>query len=535
MDCVYEIPRSALSQSTAPLRIAPRLIAPIISIPPIPGPEFPDESQVEKRYIHFFLDKSTTGFQGMVDWTLWNRVMMQSSHQQPFVRQFVIAIAALIKSFQVPTLTNRSNAQIQDAKSLATLHRRYALGRYNEAIKTFQSQVSKSETKQVLYSTLLIFFFEALLDNRGSALPHLLEGLRLLRSHTSQNLSQHRSYLSKKSSLGLEDELIEAFEHLDLQVCTVFDVRPLDYHNDILDESVEDIKKMPANFYDLSEARKWLNLVMARAHHFLATTWPITETSSLTKDFVSMNAPGLIVATGFNIFSTPHRLAPELASEQLQHKQELNRWSSSFEPVLSRCRSPDFVGSRDFLIATLMRIHVIGTEIVLAGVLFVRETSYDRFFPEFEELLRLAEIIVDAYKKRETKAGPEDMAFSMDLGLTPQLFLIILRCRDSSMRRRVIAILDTWYVEVCWNPRLITQIGQFIMEVEGESSKEDPIPESRRAILSRIAEGSPHAGQNVCLMQVVQKCGGPDGTPLWTEKLAEYVTARKTFTGEVVE
>jgi hypothetical protein len=159
-------------------------------------------------------------------------------------------------------------------------------------------------------------------------------------------------------------------------------------------------------------------------------------------------------------------------------------------------------------------------------VLIKDEMEYDKFNSRFQELVDLASVIVKLRQQRKKSnswaGGPW-----IDIGLTPQLFVVVTRCRDPIIRRTAIKLLEGWYIEGIWDPALIAQIGLFIMEVEEEGledvdfggGKKFIIPERARAVISRISEDSQ---KRSALIQCVLKSGGVDGGPVWREKYVEW-------------
>jgi hypothetical protein len=239
---------------------------------------------------------------------------MQISNLEPFVRDCIVSIGALVRSLDTEVV-QASQLQASKATELSKLHRQYAVMKYGKAVKLMHTVLLTAELKQMLVAFLLVFCFEILLNNRHPAISHLVSGQHLYRDWLTRAVSVNNVLLPPTgSSLQpiLEDELIDAFEHLDVQICTIYDSRPIHVHQRILRDSIERIRQMPLKFASLAEARGYLSLVMRRCQHFQATTWVATDTSALSREF-EMMFPGDIcntVVAGVNIFSTP-RIIPE--------------------------------------------------------------------------------------------------------------------------------------------------------------------------------------------------------------------------------
>lgn len=428
----------------------------------------------------------------------------------------------MLKSLEPTADSGKLLPRPKEAPKMSTLHREFALLKYGKAVKSMRAVLVASEPRQTLIACLLIFCFEMLLNNRVPAIIHFISGQRLLMQW------REREMLEKgrpPTSVELEDDLCEAFNHLDLQISTISDQRSLKFHVDFLEEGAKAVKLMPETFNDLIEARRYLVLIMGISHHFLATTWEATNTAGLSREFLLKSPGGIPVATGFNIFSTTNIVPVMLPAKQQRYANDISRWFRAFAPHSRNTRLPTVAGEREFHMATLMQIHGIATKISLAGVLFTEECSYDSFLPQFREMLDLIHIIVDAYQKRGGETSPGDNTFSLDLGIIPPLFLLLIRCRDRVLRRHTIAILKIWHAELCWHPRLIAEIGTFLLEVEEEGHPEGPIPETSRAVVTRICEDPGQIDNNAALLQLLQRRGGLNGEPVWKEKLVTFANA----------
>jgi len=229
----------------------------------------------------------------------------------------------------------------------------------------------------------------------------------------------------------------------------------------------------------------------------------------------------IIVTTGVNIYSTSYRVSDTLRAEQKGFADDISRWSRAFQALFNSMRRAEFIGSRNHIVATLLRIHAIATTVVVAGVIFTNEISYDVFLPQFQELFTLATIIVDAHRK---KAGltSTPVGFFLDLGITAPLFLLITRCRNHSLRVNAIELLRGWHVEACWQPRLIAEIGDFVMDVEEDGNTDGFIPERSRVVFTAVCDEPQRQTKHEAVLQCVQRYGGPDGSPVWHERRVFY-------------
>jgi len=222
--------------------------------------------------------------------------------------------------------------------------------------------------------------------------------------------------------------------------------------------------------------------------------------------------------TGVNIFSTSYEVTDELRSTQKIFAEEIAHWSQAFDPLFQSTHKASNTNYGSFITTSSLRIQSVSASILIAGVLFTEETMYDKFKPQFRELLDLLDIIV-ASRHQQEEYSFWSGGFLIDLGIVPCLFLLVNRCRDFAMRRHAIDVLKGWQMEGVWDPRLIAQIGLFMMEVEEEGAVGGEIPERARAVFSRISQDYE---KGVALLQCVLKQGGPRGGKVWREKLVSW-------------
>jgi len=145
---------------------------------------------------------------------------------------------------------------------------RYALLRYDRALRSMRRAISRSDNiRLALVACLLVFCFESHLENQQSAITHAMSGVKLLRDWQS-NYPGLTSPADKSPAPSIvEDELIQSFARLDLQVSILLDVRTAEFHQAIVEESANALKGMPSTFKDVSEARSWAVQVMRLECH----------------------------------------------------------------------------------------------------------------------------------------------------------------------------------------------------------------------------------------------------------------------------
>jgi hypothetical protein len=273
---------------------------------------------------------------------------------------------------------------------------------------------------------------------------------------------------------------------------------------------------MPTKFMDMRQASIYWNIVMRRAFHFICIAWKLSHSEALGKRFDGEAHHETAILIGTNIHSSPYLVSDDLRQEQAVYAAEISRWSDAFEPLFRMSRATN--DRKLWMAATLLRIHSLAARVIIEGVLFTDQMSYDEYLPVFAEILdTIKSATFDPCTKQRCTVW--DGRFLLDLGLTSPLCLIVMRCRDRKLRRHAITMLRSLPNEGAWVPKLTAAIGTWMMEVEEDGVMSEVIPERSRAVFTRIRE-SPE--ERKALVQCCQRTGAPDGGPRWKEKWASW-------------
>ncbi|PVH94287.1 hypothetical protein DM02DRAFT_618725 [Periconia macrospinosa] len=467
----------------------------------------PGETETENRYLRYFQNETTSGFQSAWDWTLWNRLMLQGCQHESFIRYAVVAIGALHKSLRASSpMGQGSRARTSD--SMAKLHREFAFLSYGKALNKMQLAIAADPGPRLaLIACLLIVCFESHAGNRYKAIAHAKSGVAI-REELHRTRRQIVDY----------NEITEAFNNLDIQISTLNDDRAVDIHEKLIQGDSWLLVSMPDEFQDLGEAKKYWSVIMRRSCHFMATTWRRTDPHSLVRKPMT-SIPGSVLTTvGDTIHTTSAKVDDAVRIGSRSFSLELSRWSQAFDSIFARIRRTSISTLRHYVIATMLQIQALTLKITLAGIAFTQEILYDQFHADFKNIVRYAE---DVATVRHSNSHTDFWAgsFLVDLGLVAPLFTLLLRCRDPVLRRRAITVLQSWHVECWWDPLMIVSIGRFIMNVEEKGMVGGFIPESSRAILTAKRNCPP---QREMMLQCVQRTDGVGGGLEWTENIVSW-------------
>jgi hypothetical protein len=131
--------------------------------------------------------------------------------------------------------------------------------------------------------------------------------------------------LQSPAPVTVDDELVDTFEHLDLQISTIYDAQPIELHQTIIDEGRYVIEHISSTFSTLTDAQTYLTVVMKRSHHFFTTTWQPTQPSSLVADFVTTSPGPLAIVAGVHTNSTSFIVSDTLRLEIKPYVEDVLR------------------------------------------------------------------------------------------------------------------------------------------------------------------------------------------------------------------
>jgi hypothetical protein len=179
--------------------------------------------------------------------------------------------------------------------------------------------------------------------------------------------------------------------------------------------------------------------------------------------------------------------------------------------VLKHSRSPE--GEKDFVGATLLRIHALTLELCIRATRLENSglQSYDVFLPEYCEIVGLCQTVT--IHPRFVRS------YVFDAGIVPILFLVVVKCRDKMVRREAIAVLKAASPrrEGLWDSMMVARIGEALVKAEEENSGFSPKQwndvhlrcmniSCRLPSASRSAKPSLESyGKRICLLDWVER------------------------------
>ena len=362
---------------------------------------------------------------------------------------------------------------------------RFALTQYGIAVSQMRENLIAGEKglNDALIACLLVVCFECIQGNYFSALTHSVSGhkifkdwLDLKNTHLIAGSSSSKSKYHTGSSHKtiVEDELVTAFNRMDLQIMNYIDPRPASIHMEMKNEGEEIVRHMPDRFTDITESRSYLEIIQRRTSHFIASTAgmypaPENESSTRTTRIATGTETGTVTIHSESEALLPSTAPPELRIEYSGYVGELSRWFKAFAPLFESLVE----GTRAWAAAAVLNIEAQTHQVMLLS-----SFSYplDAFFPTYRAVVDLAEKISD------DPLFAQDDLYTFDMGIVNPLRLVAKWCREPTIRRKCIMLLrKTRCKEGLWDALCMAAVSEWQMQIEEECMDENGvIPEGAR-------------------------------------------------------
>lgn len=367
--------------------------------------------------------------------TVWQRLVLQACHVEPAVRYAVNAVAALHEERCL-----RESAS-GDGIEVGLVQTNFPTRQYSKALSGLQILLGSepASTNMVLLCALLLVHFESLRERFIPALTHLDNAIRLLDPAQSP------------SKEAIDPSLVQSFVRLDLQSSFFLDVRVPSLTS--ITSAIDN--ELPNSFTDINHARRFSVTWTSRLFNFLRTK----------ADKYKFVSPGFI---------PPEDLAEAHDLEQKFIAIERLLWSFMQKSSVK-------LTFREHHGLSMLRVLAIEDRIIAAGCLYSEASFYDRFLPEFEQIVSICRFVLDA----EDPAS-RLMSVAVDDGLLRPLWFVVTHCRDSRIRRNGLALLKQLPASSsAWHVDAMTKTAELCMTIEETGcTKEYPqcedIPEWRR-------------------------------------------------------
>ncbi|KAE9364759.1 hypothetical protein N431DRAFT_431560 [Stipitochalara longipes BDJ] len=444
---------------------------------------FPCDDEQERRAFQYFFTKTSSEIAGFLPSDFWNKLVLQASHTDPAILHAVIALGSAHETYggESPGHLRRGG-----------LARQYfALQQSNKAIGHLRAHLSvgaPQSGESVLLSCILFICLETFQGNHEAALAHLESGLKILESWL-QDDDEHQpvlspDFVSRPTRQFLEEELIPLFTRLDVQATTYLTSRSL---NKLIpcSSTVEPI--MPVRFSSLSDANNhladlvhWMLYSNNGAHNMMY--WMVNNPMAQPHFRPPPTGPDDPIP------KIPDVVLKKILKIETQHGRILQQWLDALNLYLKENIDLD---AKDLRGALMLKILYTSTTIIKAASLYNHDLEYDKYTPEFERVITLAESLIKSQARAKDGNTP---LYSFEMNILPPLHYCSTRCRDPKLRRRALALLeDSPRREGMWDSAMLAAIARYIIEQEeaglGEVFCAQEIPASARmCILDKVPE-----------------------------------------------
>jgi hypothetical protein len=455
---------------------------------------FPSDNDQERRAFQFFCTKTASEIAGFLPSDFWNKLILQASHTDPVIRHAVIALGSVHETYE-----GEAPGHLRSGK---VTRQAFALRQSNEAIRRLRTRLSMGvpqSGESVLLSCVLFICLETFLGNHQAALAHLESGLKILGSwlHDGDQPVLSSEFVSRPTRKFLEEELVPLFTRLDVQATTYLTSRSL---REVHPYSSTEAPVMPTHFTSLSDANNHL----ADLVHWML----YSNNGAHNMDYWMVNNPMAQgnfrpppTAPGDSIPKIPDRVLKKILKIETHHSGILQQWLDALNIFLKVNPNLD---AKDLRGAVMLKILYTSTTIIKAASLYNHDLEYDKYIPDFERVIILAESLIESQTIATDKGT---LLYSFEMNILPPLHYCSTRCRDPKLRRRALALLeDSPRREGMWDSAMLAAIARYVMEEEeaglGEVSSAKEVPASARiCILDKV----PMVEEKRC---VVKYCKG---------------------------
>ncbi|KAH8801769.1 hypothetical protein F5884DRAFT_741107 [Xylogone sp. PMI_703] len=371
----------------------------IYSIPfQIPG------SQNDRQLLHYYCvhaSKDVAGF-SIGSSEFWSQFILQRCHVEPVVLNAVIAVASIHRDY----VTKEGDIGPVGIESPT-------IREYNRALRKLRKYLRSPNhsIEVVLVCCTLFYCFDAIRGECEWAFKHLQTGIGLFRNWVKES-DKRLQDLSIMSDEEPYNPLILAYLRLDMQATTFDDARlpALSFisHNEGL-EQAESIT--PYDFKSLSHAQTVLDKLQHRVLTFLASNVRYKNTAA--------------------------EELPEPVSQELQAlKEHMRLWQVAFDSVLERTPTDLQTSCKNSVLVLGIRVNIINIMIASSYPSSIEQTGgLDGYF---RDILSESDMLVSM----QLAHGQLHLrSWSSESSIVMPLFLIVLKCSDSQLRSRALALL----------------------------------------------------------------------------------------------
>lgn len=436
-------------------------------------------TDLDKSYFDSFVNDAIPKMTCPANHRLWTHVLLRACHDEPWVVDSVIAIAALRFSTRMD----------QQRTNCPDRHQQVAFERYGQAVRAMKLALTNEERhlRKALIGCILVFIFENYQGHHKLAMLHVHSGYQMLRrwlESKSYGTPVYQAIDPRYNSSVVEQDLINLFTRLHSHTITTvrkdFPSSSLLSDQEML-EGDAILSNMPAKFSDIEEAKRYMFLILRRAMIFFAVADEIVSAASARRSSQTSESthasedetspanfdPAAMAHSPFQTSPVPNTIIAGHA----KHSLEFTRGQQAFDHLYTLRKPPSPMMVAHIQLAfDYARIH-------LNSLIVTEECAFDKHIHDYGNLLLNA--------KQRLKVTPSSVnelnPFALEFGFLPPLYLVCKFCRDGQVRRDAISVMrQAPRREGAFDRELLIRISIWVMEIEEESMVGGHIPELAR-------------------------------------------------------
>jgi hypothetical protein len=419
------------------------------------------QSQEEFRFFQLYVTKTSNHLSGFYGPILWNQIVLQASEMEESIRHAVISIGALDM-----TMVSGHNAGRKTVPPEAEASHVFALKQYSKAINSLQQKVFNPayDLRTALVASILIVCFEQYHGNYESAHRQTRTAVRLIEDSTSTPTDDSKGQ-------DVEQELLRAFDRLDIQSMSHTDPFTLSEHLSLKDSNAALLSPMPQTFPNVAEARNYFNIMARQTVHFGCAFWAAHSTP--TPSPPSPSEAQSPMKPSLSYFDTARPGTHDFEMERNQRLDDAEAFFRSFLPMFNQHRKNP--GSKECLAVSALRIHFLVMVISLRNLGSQKEMSWDVEVDGFREIVELSEdcLFPPEVGGKGGKGKEVGGEYVFDLQTVMPLDLTAKKCRDPVVRRDAIRLLRSRpRREGFWDSVVAARVCEWVVGIEEEGLEE---------------------------------------------------------------
>jgi hypothetical protein len=437
----------------------------VVKVPKDPS-SFPNWTTPAKRSLDFYRHRTCIELAGGTISELWSTFVLQAAHCHPAVRHAVVALGALHEASWRSTIVHSTNFAVQE---------------YSRAIRDVSS-LSLNESNETfdvaLLCCMLFAAFESLRGYYKSALTHISSGMKLVAAHEIDN-----EYVKRTSySWGLIQPVFVCLDTQAMEVC-----------DDLLPSTGVPLEKLnplrlPETFTSIEEASKSFTIYRNHILHFFHRYERLLDPELIAEE------------------------AQDVRVEQVKLARYFHNWCDVFNRAQFETHHPQVL---------IIQMYITVVKMIATLIPSPHETKWDASMAYFNGLVELGEEFMrqqgisltthpnhgglqhngiqedgchsdisrrtNESKSQSTSTAPSSRSsestfwdsglssqeasikqtFTVTHGVVTPLYMVCTRCRDPTIRRRALRILQTCNrKEGIWDSAQSALVAERIIQIE---------------------------------------------------------------------